>query len=77
MSALPPKADIRSVPAHVRFVPIADSCTAVLVHIKPACRHHTAVSQKSDQLFRESRPIRPLNPEIKREVERGCVSLLS
>ena len=28
MSALPPKADMCSAQAHVRFVPIADSCTA-------------------------------------------------
>src|SRR5215471_19670561 len=28
MSALPPKADIRTQPCDVRFVPIADSCTA-------------------------------------------------
>jgi hypothetical protein len=28
MSALPPKADIGTQPRDVRFVPIADSCTA-------------------------------------------------
>jgi hypothetical protein len=30
MSALPPKADIAERDYHVRFVPIADSCTAAI-----------------------------------------------
>ena len=32
MSALPPKADIGSMCQDVRFVPIADSCTAAKTH---------------------------------------------
>jgi hypothetical protein len=43
MSALPPKADIRERDRYVRFVPIADSCSAAKTIIRSAGRRWRAM----------------------------------
>ena len=47
MSALPPKADMCSAPAHVRFVPIADIRELICANRKTAARRSL---RKSDQV---------------------------
>src|SRR5262249_16790831 len=62
MSALPPKADIRTKPRNVRYVPKADSCTATIMRSGRPLHPQSGCSAERESVGVNSR-IQELNCE--------------